>query len=304
MIGDLLKQLAIAVPKFVWYQVSRPFRRPRFEAAPPAISANESFQSLSDNAGLDSSYEALVPWNAYRSNEPSLELSSDPLYKLWASTSGGQKWSHYFWIYQAIFEPLRTRPLRVLEIGVLMGSSLRMWKQYFTHSDTVLVGIDIDPRCMHHDAPKEGIHVRIGSQDDPAFLKSVIAEFGKFDLIIDDGSHVSSHIIATFNHLYADGLQDDGIYFVEDLHANYWPSWRNSRKSFLDICKTLLEHMHGHYQRGSPGAFLVDKPSDQPANPLRVPLITTMIKEMRFFDSIVAIYKTKAAHIPYFLRGK
>lgn len=304
MIADLLKQLAVALPKFAWYHLSKPFRRPGPERVPTVQDANSSYEAMTDSVGLDASYETLVPWKPFRTDSPSPELQSDSLYQLWASTSGGQKWSHYFPIYRAIFEPLRARPLRVLEVGVLMGSSLRMWRQYFNHPQTVIVGIDIDPRCEQHDASSSGVHVRIGSQDDPHFLKNVISEFGKFDLIIDDGSHISSHIIATFNHLFADGLNDAGIYFVEDLHANYWPSWRNTRKSFLDVCKELIEHMHGHYQRGSAGSFLVDNPSGQPENPLRVPLITTMIKEIRFFDSIVAIYKTKAEHIPYFLRGK
>jgi hypothetical protein len=50
--------------------------------------------------------------------------------------------------------------------------------------------------------------VRIGSQADPEFLRRVVREFGPFDLIIDDGSHHSSHIIATFNHLFDAGLKD------------------------------------------------------------------------------------------------
>jgi hypothetical protein len=45
------------------------------------------------------------------------------------------------------------------------------------------------------------------------------------------------------------------------------------------------------------------KPSDQPTSALMVPRITTMIKEIRFFDSIVAIYKSKLENIPYMLRG-
>jgi len=258
---------------------------------------------LNDDIGLSESYTTLVPWTAYRNDDLSSELRADPLYQLWASTSGGQKWSHYFWIYQSIFGPLRAAPVRVLEIGVLNGSSLKMWKEYFGHSETQIVGVDIEPLCAQLDAPRMGIHVRIGSQADGAFLHKVIAEFGPFDLIIDDGSHNSSHIIESFNHLFADGLKDSGIYFVEDLHANYWTGWRDSRKSFLDVCKELIEHMHGHYQRGVPGAFLVMKPSDQPTSALMVPRITTMIKEIRFFDSIVAIYKSKLENIPYMLRG-
>jgi hypothetical protein len=68
------------------------------------------------------------------------------------------------------------------------------------------------------------------------------------------------------------------------------------------MCKELLEHMHAHYQKAPPGAFMIDKASDQPMAALEVPLITTMIKEIRIFDSIVAIYKTHREYVPYYLR--
>jgi hypothetical protein len=301
MIGDLLKQLAVALPKFILYQLRKPFLAAAPESSQPRWPSDvvPAFESMSDDIGLDPSYTNLVPWTAYRDDVPSAELLSDPLYQLWTSTSGGRKWSHYFRIYQSIFEPIRHNPLRILEIGVFQGASLKMWKKYFDHPRTEIVGIDIEPGCRDYDAPQNGIHVRIGSQADAEFLKTVVSEFGAFDLIIDDGSHVSSHIIASFNHLFAAGLKDSGIYFVEDLHANYWSGWRDSRKSFLDVCKELLEYMNEHYRRGSPKAFLVLKPSDQPSGALPVPRITTMIKEMRFFDSIVAIYKAKLENMPY-----
>ena len=110
-------------------------------------------------------------------------------------------------------------------------------------------------------------------------------------------------MIASFNYLFADGLSETGIYFVEDLHANYWPGWRDTKRSFLDVCKELVEYMHAHYQRGSPDLFLVANASDQPIETLQVPVITTMIREIRFFDSIVAIYKTRRQYIPYYLLG-
>jgi hypothetical protein len=260
--------------------------------------------TLRNDVGLDPAYERLVRWPSYRKNIPAEEIASDSLYRLWATTSHGHKWSHYFAVYQSVFGPRRAEPMRILEIGVLEGSSLRLWKRYFTHPDTIIVGIDIQPGCIQFDAPADGIRVRIGSQADGAFLKRVVQEFGPFDLIIDDGSHQSSHIIASFNHLFSEGLKSSGIYFVEDLHANYWHPWRDSRKSFLDMCKELLEHMHAHYRSAPPAAFLVDKPSDQPMAALEVPLITTMIKEIRVFDSIVAIYKTDREHIPYYLRSE
>jgi hypothetical protein len=302
MIGDYLKKLVVGLGRFAWYHTTRIFRKPP-QAKSIIQSKSDEFRKLNDEAGLDPALEAPVPWPLYRNDKPTGDLLTDPLYKMWLATSDGHKWSHYFGIYESVFKPRRTEALRILEIGVFRGSSLRLWRKYFSHPKSVIVGIDIRPECIQFDAPKEGIRVRIGSQHDALFLKQVCDEFGPFDLIIDDGSHQSSHMIASFNFLFPNGLKDSGIYFVEDTHANYWLPWRDSRRSFLDVCKELLEYMNAHYQLAPAQLFLSVKPSDQRLESLDVPKITTMIKEMRFFDSVVAIYKAKIEHMPYYLRG-
>jgi hypothetical protein len=300
MIGGLLRQVFPALGRYLRYHAMRILRR--HESREPDSPTPQGFQSLSD-AELDPAYQRLVQWPHYRGKDPAQDLLDNPLYQLWATTPYGHKWTHYFEIYESVFGSRRAEPLRILEIGVLGGSSLRLWRQYFAHPETVIVGIDIQPGCQMFDAPADGICVRIGSQADGAFLKSVAQEFGPFDLVIDDGSHHSSHMIASFNYLFAEGLKTSGIYFVEDLHANYWPEWRDSRKSFLDVCKELLEHMHAHYQNAPADAFLLDKPPDESMAALQVPLITTMIREIRVFDSIVAIYKTHRECVPHFVRS-
>ena len=313
MIGELLKQIFPALGQFLRYRIGRVFGRPVkpgiriapvLSMAPSATStASEStIAAMSDEVGLSSEYKRRVLWPSYRPNAPSKEVASNLLYKLWMTIPGGHKWTHYFPVYQAIFDPIRTEPLRILEIGIWHGASLNLWRQYFTHPKTTIVGVDVLPECAKFDAPEKGTYVRIGSQADAAFLRRVVKEFGPFDLIIDDGSHHSSHIISSFNHLFTDGLNSSGIYFVEDLHANYWHPWRDSKMSFLDVCKELLELMHAHYRSAPPEAFLIDKPYDQPSAALEVPKITTMIQEIRFFDSIVAIYKTRREYVPYYLR--
>ena len=312
MIGDLLKQLFPALGRFVEYHARRILHLPSTQrAAPPPPASTEpnavdtatevSIASLSDAVGLDLKYKRQVQWTCRRTDVPSDEVASDALYKMWTTFPGGHKWTHYFPIYEALFGAIRTQPLRILEIGIWHGASLKLWRKYFAHPKTIIVGVDVLPECRQFDAPSEGVHIRIGSQADPVFLKQIIEEFGPFDLIMDDGSHHSSHIITSFNHLYADGLKDTGIYFVEDLHANYWHPWRDSKKSFLDVCKELVEDMHAHYRNSTPVDFLTDPPSARAISVLEVPRITTMIKEMRFFDSIVAIYKTRREYVPYYL---
>jgi hypothetical protein len=309
MLGSVFKQLGVALGQFVRFHTSRILR---LDAPKTPVSAGSSGESkpasqtidaLNDQLGLDAQYLRPYRWPSYREDVVPAELASDPLYQLWTETSGGHKWTQYFEVYREVFGPLTSKPMRILEIGVLNGAGLRLWRRYFSHPDTVVVGIDILQACARLDSPNEGIRVRIGSQADPMFLQKLIEEFGPFDLIMDDGSHRSSHMIASFNYLFSDGLKESGIYFVEDLHANYWPGWRDTKRSFLDVCKELVEHMHAHYQRGAPDLFLVAEPSHQSMESLEVPTITTMIREIRFFDSIVAIYKTRRQYIPYYLLG-
>lgn len=299
MVGTLLKELFRALGRYFRYHLSRIFGRPApvgAQASLAGIAKPEQIARLSNAVGLDASYLKIVRWQADYSDESHVGLAVNPVYQLWRTIPQGVKWAHYFETYEALFGPHRSGPMRVLEIGVLKGNSLQLWRKYFHHPQTVVVGIDIDPDCARFDAPAEQRHVRIGSQADPEFLRRVVSEFGPFDLIIDDGSHRSTHMIASFNALYRDGLKDDGIYFAEDLHANYWFPWRDSRRAFLDLCKELLELMHAHYTR----AWHDDWTREHVGAPLtvEVPEITLMIKEVRVFDSMVAVYKTRQRYLP------
>ena len=296
MIGGLLKQLTLGLGRFARYHAMQIFSR-KSSAVKPDDSVPLQENQIHD-LGLNPQLLEVVKWPFSRSGVPDAEILSNPVYQLWSDIEGGFKWDHYFPIYNEVFAPLRDRPMRVLEIGILNGGGLRLWRKYFSHPDTLVVGIDINPACAAHDAPHKGIRVKIGNQADPALLQQVIDEFGPFDLIIDDGSHISSHIMITFNYLFSAALKDPGIYFVEDLHANYWPPWRDTRRSFLDLCKELIELMHAHYLQAGPNELITQFPSKQERDTLDVPLITTMIKEIRFFDSTVAIYKSKRKNIP------
>jgi hypothetical protein len=61
--------------------------------------------------------------------------------------------------------------------------------------------------------------------------------------------------------------------------------------------------MHAHYYYRPPrGGFFIDKASDQSEASLPVPRITRMLREIRVFDSMVAIYKANLPHVPYYLR--
>jgi len=49
----------------------------------------------------------------------------------------------------------------------------------------------------------------------------VASRYGPFDVVIDDGSHICAHVIASFRALFPH-LVEDGIYAIEDLQTSYW----------------------------------------------------------------------------------
>lgn len=161
--------------------------------------------------------------------------------------------------YDEILPSLRSTPGNVLEIGVLFGGSLRLWRDYFSGS-TKIVGIDIDPARKESEAPQEGIHVEIGSQADAGFLKDVCAKYGPFKFILDDGSHFLTHMLKSFSELWP-SLAPGGIYAMEDLRLSYhnvdenWPGMThnppedigpNNRAVFNEWSLNLIKQMDYH----------------------------------------------------------
>ena len=183
------------------------------------------------------------------------------------------KWKHYFPIYEKHFSPIRNKSIKILEIGILNGGSLEMWRYYFP--EAIIVGIDINPLCKQHE--QERINIRIGDQTDEKFLQSLIEEFGEFDLIIDDGSHHVAHVNKTFQFLFPK-MADNGIYFIEDTHAAYWDSHGGSIKepeSINNVAKGMIDSINADHARGQ-------KEPDY---------FTRNVKCMSVYDSIVVFDK-------------
>jgi hypothetical protein len=160
-----------------------------------------------------------------------------------------QKWVHYLDLYDAYFSRFRGQPVRMLEIGVNRGGSLQLWREYLG-KDAVIFGVDLNPECADlYEAPNE---VRIGSQADPVFLRSVVAEMGTPDIIIDDGSHVAKHQRVSFETLFP-LLAPGGIYVIEDMHTAYWRGeWGGGYKrrgTAVELVKQLIDDMHGWWHR-------------------------------------------------------
>lgn len=211
------------------------------------------------------------------------------LYAAWSGIGGGHKWQHYFPIYEDAFAPIRNRPVRFLEIGVARGGSLKLWRHYL-HPGSIVVGIDIDRACEQFDDPASNVHVRIGSQANAEFLQSVVKEFGPFDVVLDDGSHVPSDMIGSFNVLFDEGLIPGGVYIVEDIHTNYWVTRRTTNLSFVDFTKHLVDLMHSQYWHAR-GEQQYRLGAEQRKMSIIVPRITKLVKKIEINDSVFVFRK-------------
>jgi len=146
-------------------------------------------------------------------------------------------------IYHKYFSNLKEHKINILEIGVERGDSLRMWREYFTSAS--ICAIDLHDRNISVD----NTEILIGDQSDHSFLQSVVNKYGTFDIIIDDGSHQSKHIITSFNFLF-NHLSDNGIYVIEDLQTSYQPRYGGSRfnlikkKSSMNFIKSLADSIN------------------------------------------------------------
>jgi hypothetical protein len=119
---------------------------------------------------------------------------------------------HYMPFYWMHLRDIRKSVKVFCEIGVQSDRSIKMWEEFFPNAE--IHGIDLDPKCKEFEGGRRKIH--IGSQDDPKFLKEVLAGLSQPpDVIIDDGSHLWYHQIASFNLLYP-YLSEHGVYVIED----------------------------------------------------------------------------------------
>ena len=119
-------------------------------------------------------------------------------------------------IYERMFGVKRFEPVRLLEIGIKTGASLRMWEAYFPRG--TVFGMDLNPK---QEKDSDRIHTFVGNQEKRADLQACIEWIGEpLDIIIDDGGHTMLQQQVTLATLFP-SLKPGGIYVVEDLHCAF-----------------------------------------------------------------------------------
>ena len=150
------------------------------------------------------------------------------------------KHSTYFDSYDHFFSKYRNQKITFVEIGVLEGGSLFMWRDYFGPNARI-IGVDLNPNAKKWEA--EGFEIYIGSQSNIKFWENFIKSVGLIDIVLDDGGHTYEQQIITTECLL-NSINDDGIIVIEDTHTSYMDGFGPNSKSFIEYTKNLIDKVN------------------------------------------------------------
>jgi hypothetical protein len=129
----------------------------------------------------------------------------------WNKTDKGTYHAYIQEYYTNIFSEIRNENLKILEIGVLDGRSIKFWNDWFTSAE--IIGMDIDQKSRPF-IDANNYKVIWGD----AYNKTLTDLFQNsyFDFIIDDGPHTLDSQLYTSTN-YFKKLKINGLLIIEDI---------------------------------------------------------------------------------------
>lgn len=152
-------------------------------------------------------------------------------------------WVHgYTHIYDRHFAHLRDKKIKLLELGIFRGASLRLWHDAFKRAR--IYGVDKNSHGWEKFVTRRQTRIKTftGRQEDATFLRETVGADGPFDIIIDDAGHRPEQQLAAFEALWPK-VAPCGIYVIEDLHGNYWGRKAPTGPLMVDRIKGLFENL-------------------------------------------------------------
>ena len=152
---------------------------------------------------------------------------------------------YYNRFYQKTFESFHKK-CDLLEIGVLDGGSLKVWKDFFTEG--TIHGIDINEIELN----SERIKTFVVDQSKEEDLYNFSHRGYEYDVIIDDGSHKMYDVQITAQILFKN-LKSGGLFIIEDLQTSLECRMPEKRVfGWGDPDKTTALDMLHSIQEGNP----------------------------------------------------
>ena len=153
---------------------------------------------------------------------------------LFGSDKGSIK-HNYTRLYEMYLGHLKYDSFVLGEIGVACGASLKMWSNYFENAQ--IFGFDLRSECKKLAKDYANIEIEICDATSTQFSKM-------FDVLIDDGSHISKDIIDTFI-LNFQSVKSGGWYFIEDTLCTFNPNY----PKIVGFERDIGDFARSHYLR-------------------------------------------------------
>lgn len=150
------------------------------------------------------------------------------------------KHQNYFAIYDELLTKYIGTDITFVEVGILNGGSLFMWRDFFGPKARI-IGIDFNPNARKWE--KDGFEIHIGDQSDVDFWQNFFLKTGNIDVLLDDGGHTNEQQIVTTQQSLP-FINDGGTIIIEDVHASYQHEFGNPSKfSFANYSQSLAHNI-------------------------------------------------------------
>jgi len=146
--------------------------------------------------------------------EHNLDIETNPKY----GTDKGYPKSYIDEFYEDKFLSLIDSEIKLVEIGVRSGASLKLWSEYFSKAN--IIGIDNLSDFNNYQVPINENWTssnKVTFIDADAYVQETVDKIdGKIDILIDDGPHTfASHV--KLLELYTPKMNSDGMIIIEDI---------------------------------------------------------------------------------------
>jgi hypothetical protein len=137
------------------------------------------------------------------------------------ATDKGPGGHNYTELYERLFFPWKDEPIKIFEIGVASGGSLKMWQAYFPQAR--IFAVDILPKSEFDTGRVTTLVADQAKRDE--LQAAIDTAGGDIDILIDDGGHSMEQQQVSLGFLFK-FVRPGGYYVIEDVHTSLPALWQ------------------------------------------------------------------------------
>ena len=159
-----------------------------------------------------------------------------------SNRSDGRHCHPYTIFYESLFRSKKNELLDIAELGVLEGSSLQMWKDYFPNAN--IVGFDNNEDFLKRYRGLYDMNRTSLSLMDVHSKESISNAFREnvkqYDIIIEDTTHQFPDQIRVIFEAYK-YVKPGGVLIIEDIFRSY------KEEDYIEALRPILSHFQDYY---------------------------------------------------------